>query len=552
MKIKILFLTYVLHSHLGGHALAEADPIPASTIRHQNSSSEYVEPISPRVGEEHRTADGIPNNRESTEVRIYPASAAATELTCPPVQTTENLEKFREMGITKVLAGEFGDVKKAMSSCFGAAIPGCMKDLNEFNETKRNQRDEFTLKSFEMDNMYSKSQQLSNRRVEYEYILKSTDDLPKEFVPRPGFIKFPDDILNLAKKKGWKALAYKTRSAGGFDHPPNLTLVAIPGRDKDIYLQISPKPDDNHQSTKDDPLPKSKNISHGQNTLTIITVDKTKKPPVGELRLFNPTRDQPEGSLKSRDAQESTSGELEHSYRWQDDKTFTRDCLQCHTTPLRSISPRGYLVTNGSEKRMAPEDEKLVTEINEMMLVEGVSWGHAKVEGRPFPRGPNISSHPLGWSSPNSLTRKKEFIDNCAKATYDPDFSSVDRTFKVNLKRETDEPIKHDWQKVSQAMSCTQCHNNSARGILHSAFNDSEIKFKILVDRSMPPGADLTMDDRIALYNCLKAERVTLRSKWATSGEWMKKDQCHVPTSPSNSKRPQSPTRGIKNESAIK
>lgn len=457
-------------------------------------------------------------------------SKANSLLTCPKEGEVVNLEKWREDAIQTQLRGEYALVKKGLADCFPQGAPTCLKALAEYNSVKQFPHDADTAEGVFEDTGPNFGAPVrigyGGHTVQHQYVLKSTDDLPKEFVPKKDFVKFPENILEVAEKNGWKAVGYKTRSTGGFDKPPNLSIVAIPGRDRDIYLQISPPPPKDVRSTKDESQVDKKQFSHGQDVLTIISVDKTKKPPLGELKLFKFDKEQ-------------------GAYRWQTDATFTRQCIECHSTPLRLLSPRGYRVTNGGEKRLSPEEEAKITEINEMMLIEGVSWGHSKVDGRTVPRGPNLDSFPLGWAPPLSETRKEQFLRDCANKSGPSglSYAGLDNNYFVAFKP-SKFPPEINFSKLAQAMNCTQCHNNSARGVLHSKFSMQEIKFKILVDRSMPPGADLNIDERIALFNCLESEISILTPQWQAKGDWMRKEDCNLASRPVN-KRPPSPTRAI-------
>ena len=76
-------------------------------------------------------------------------------------------------------------------------------------------------------------------------------------------------------------------------------------------------------------------------------------------------------------------------------------------------------------------------------------------------------------------------------------------------------------------MNCYSCHNGKDQGVLTDRFSDDELRFKILVDRTMPPnGATLNVNERLALYNCLIEERDAVGSKWTEGGEWMRKISC--------------------------
>jgi hypothetical protein len=99
-----------------------------------------------------------------------------------------------------------------------------------------------------------------------------------------------------------------------------------------------------------------------------------------------------------------------------------------------------------------------------------------------------------------------------------------------------------DWQKVSGAMNCAICHDGDTRGALTSLTDFSQVKFKILVDQSMPNGSHkdplapgnqsgqvqdrLNANERIALANCLEAEFQVERGM---QQEWLTEQACAAP-----------------------
>ena len=82
-------------------------------------------------------------------------------------------------------------------------------------------------------------------------------------------------------------------------------------------------------------------------------------------------------------------------------------------------------------------------------------------------------------------------------------------------------PLK-DWKKVRNAMNCETCHNNRQRYSINISTDPATIDYKILTDQSMPLGMHqdplersdpslppfdtLSLDERISLANCLRAE----------------------------------------------
>lgn len=433
----------------------------------------------------------------------YKGKGSRARLECPNITQGDSLLTFRSAVVSRIVRGEYDIAAEAFSRCFPSEVPACLKAAKIHNDTKRYQS---SIPQYNTDPAH----------LVEGLTLSSEKELPPEFLVKDsagkvksGLVAIPPNILELSKSKGWKAVAYKTRSTGGFDAGPNLVLVAIPGADKDIYLQISPRPEANFHDLVNEPYPQpGTNLSQGQDTLTIITVDKRANPPVGQLRRMH-------------------FDTVREGYTW-DNNTRVEGCLGCHASPLRSISPRGYLVTHGNEKRMKPEDERTVTEINQMMTVEGLTWGKLKVQGVETNRGPEADSHPLGWAPPNSETRTDEFIRQCAQSLTVRDYVAISRDYAHQFRMSPD--LKLNTAKIRAAMDCVQCHSGRIRGPLHEGFSQDEVFFKIAVDKTMHPGSDLSPDERMALYNCLKAERLVVRDAWRTSGEWMTRSVCEDAT----------------------
>lgn len=256
--------------------------------------------------------------------------------------------------------------------------------------------------------------------------------------------------------------------------------------------------------TDTNPVPKPFNhdISDAQNTLTVITVDKTQDPPVGQMRKMHRSGDR-------------------GGYQWNN-TIANSSCTECHSLPLKPIAPLGYKVVNGKEKRMSPEQEAQVEAMN-YLLKQPVSWGAVKVGDKEKRLGPAQDSYPFGWGKEDSHTRQDEFLKACASKPAAYSYSGFGG-YRVNVQQKNPESI--NYRKVAEAMRCTECHDNANRGILHERFSRNELEFKILIDKSMPPNATLTDDERIALFNCLKAEQGALNNEWRKSGEWMTGASC--------------------------
>lgn len=418
---------------------------------------------------------------------------------CPPSLKGADLTKWRKVLVQKVIDESNNDTRKlengmrdiqaAVRGCFEGAVPTCYADMDYYINSQTQQ--------LPAVNTYTDQKDLT---------LKAATDLPQEFLPRGSNdeIVIPENIEDLAKKKGWKTVSYKTRSTGGFDRAPNLFMIAISTPDRDIFLQTSPHPDADPHASQNNPVPKPRNgkIHDAQRTLTVITVDKTQDPPVGQMRKLHRTG-------------------RKDGYQWSNEILHS-SCTGCHTLPLKPIAPLGYKHVNGNEQRMSPEQEAQVDAMN-YLLKQPVSWGVVKVGNKEKRLGPPMHSYPMGWEKKDSITREDEFLKACASNERSYNHRGFgDYTVTIQQK----DPSTINYRKVAEAMSCTQCHDNQNRGKLHESFSRAEIAFKILIDKTMPPNGTLTDDERLALYNCLQAEQQVLIKDWRKSGEWMTEASC--------------------------
>jgi hypothetical protein len=434
---------------------------------------------------------------------------------CPADNTGEQLKKFRDGLIVDVLAGQHGKVKSALISCFPTEVPDCLDDLRIYNQTR--------------------SEGVYNNSATYNcsnFIFRGADELPSELHKKSGdeiFIHFPPNIEEIAKKKGWKVVKYKTRSSGGFDGSENLFLVAIPGSKadkRDIYLQISPQRDANPEASRNNPYPAPKDgkIFQGQGILTVITVDRRQWPPIGQLRKL------------------PLDGQA-NAYRWNDN-LGTKECQSCHSVPLRAISPLGFGHVTG-EQPLEPEDQAVIREVNGMMNIPDLSWGTCKTSSREIPLGPEPDSFPMGWVPKNSPTRKKEYLSQCVQSAKQVEVRHIGNDWRELVYKMSDKP-KINYDNLKKAMNCYECHNGTVRGVIHSSFNNSELDFKVLVDRSMPLGMEdqLSVDERIALLSCLRTEREDLQRAWRASGDWMRKTKCEDVVQNSKGENPSERAKG--------
>jgi hypothetical protein len=206
--------------------------------------------------------------------------------------------------------------------------------------------------------------------------------------------------------------------------------------------------------------------------------------------------------------------------------------MGCHASPLRPISPVGYINTTGREQPMTPEHQREVDAINEVLAADRVVWGSYTSNGREHHRGPARDLMPLGFAPKNSPTRKEEFLRNCSSGIGPTGYSGFG-AYYAELPGINQGNV--NWEKVASAMNCTTCHaQGKIRGALTERFSRSEIRFKVLVDRSMPEDEDLNMDERLALVACLEAERndPAVQDEWKKGGRWMKTVSCTDTTLP--------------------
>lgn len=406
---------------------------------------------------------------------------------CPESASGKNLTAWLQKLTAEVTKNNFEPVVESIKNCFPAGAPRCYNDLLYYADQKINPA----------------SYNLSPTDDPKDLVLTSEKDLPKEFQAEDGFVKIPENILDIAKEKGWPNLLYKTRSTGGFDGSPNLFVLAVPSKDQDLIFQTSPHADPSN-ATANNPLPNpgNGNFTEALNIMTVIVIDKKKDPPVGEMRLL------------MRDSKGGTN------YRWGG-LADLKVCMECHTGPLRPLSPLGYKNVN-AEMKMSDEQSKKVDTIN-MILEQYASWGKQNANGKEIHRGPSIDSQPYGWAPDDSFTRKEAFIKNCSTKITEIDYKGIG-DYKVSFKQNN--PPQINVQKLARAMNCIECHDNTTRGILHGDYSKNELKFKIAVDRSMPRNTELNTDERIALISCLQMEREALRAEWRKRGEWMSKASC--------------------------
>jgi len=405
------------------------------------------------------------------------------------------------------------EVNKILKSCYPSQTPDCLKEIEHYSFIQANPTEYRT----------GKSQDPGPENL----TINSASDLPDAFRLKGAdgklsddLVGMPDDILKVAKQNGWKTVSYKTKSTGGFDGSPNLFIVAVPlgeGEnkwDKVAVLQTSPHDDKKGKHKRYNPVPKpaNGNFTNALGTLTVITIDKTQDPPVGQSRqLYKTAYDEGKRSKKRKVA-----------YKWGNSTSVT-SCTSCHTQPFRAISPLGDGANHGKEKAVSAKHKKEIDEMN-AILEDFSTWGKVEYKGRQYSRGVKMDSQPYGWAPENSVTRTNEWLLECASQRRDINYSGFNN-YNASVKKNPNAIIRPEILK--EAMDCFSCHNGKDHGVLHGSYSNKEMQFKIAIHKTMPRGGnELTDDERLALISCLNAEFAAVKQDWKKSGNWMKGEKC--------------------------
>lgn len=459
------------------------------------------------------------------------------EVLCDELAAAGSIQAWRDDLATRLDGGVLSDAKAVIeiNQCFPVLVPQCVQRTLSFAE--RND-----IATAGTDGTIVNMPQ------------KRPPDEIKDIVAGKYWI--PDNIEQTAKDKGWTAVRYKSRHAGGFDsETPNLLMVYVPG-DKvdppvkfDRWLNFPLIKDDDepalglpqHPRPKFGPPKREEYQTTGINypsTFTMVSQDRAEatKPAVVYFQMF--TRGS--GAAFSPGGAVGLSG-----------------CVRCHPNGLRAISPLGYDLREGEES-LADDDWKAVEYINRMMI-EGAGyktplWGDGVSQGVTKPlyraaRGPT-----MGPTTPvNGISRTREFImggvvngqqvQGCfnrhsvieVKDIFNRAPGMVVANYRFQLSAVPD--INPD--KVIAAMTCEGCHVNGQRWPLNDKTSYSQVQYKILGDQSMPYGLhrnpldagndtgqvvdQLTKDERFALTNCLEAE---FELEKANVKAWMTQDSC--------------------------
>lgn len=472
---------------------------------------------------------------------ILSANAQANFPEClPPTPTPEALTAWRDGAINAVKTNN-STVANAIKSCFGNEVPKCL---------------ERTYAYAERNNIASYSDEPSPANTPQKLP-------PKELLaPNAQGLEYiiPTNIEEIAQSKGWIYARYKSRHAGGFDSStPSLMMVYVPGEladpavTFDRWLNFALPADKGDDALN--PLPQAK-----WPTLADYAAESSNNGPslprtFTMVSLEHPTDTEPARVFFQKFRREGYGSPI---YTPESNSSVT-GCYSCHPNGLRAISPLGYHVRAG-EKQLPEEVWHNVTAINDAMddiaLNRVVSWGSATdANGQTKPLLRPEGHFPIiGQSKPqNGFTRTQAFImggtlpdgsvtPGCYKQR--PQVSVRDifsrDPGKDNVYTLSADAVSNiDWKKVAGSMKCQNCHNNRSRGALNDEHGFSQIDFKILVDQSMPLGAHrnpldqgspdapvvdtLTPDERIALANCLQAEK-EVEAKYLN--EWLAAAAC--------------------------
>lgn len=456
---------------------------------------------------------------------VYQKTQLVTRPQCAEISAHGTVKLWRESLAKDLFNGSKSPatVLGEISRCFPIEVPSALKRIEGY-----------ALK----DNIAPASSggtfsELPQKRPPVEIL-----ETPAE--PNSARYWIPDNIEEIAKNKGWTAARYKSRHAGGFDQgTPNLLMVYVPGLTYDQWLNFPlPKDDDEpalgqpqYSRPKFGPPKREEYAVRGDlpSTFTMVTQDHPVdgKPGHVYFQMFFRTP--------------GTS-----TFTPRGNKNLGGECVSCHPNGLRAISPLGYTVREG-ERALTPGDRQLTAEDlaaiklinNKMVEAAGnmaPTWAEGNLNGQNLPLyRPEFRGPIYGASKPiNPATRTPEFIKTCRNRNSTIDLHDifgrgpgmVESAYIFKLSNAENPNINP--QKVINAMNCESCHLSdrtsgaSKRGPLDSKTDVTQIRFKVLVDQTMPLGAhanpnedgntsdhvvdQLTADERFALMNCLEAE----------------------------------------------
>jgi hypothetical protein len=406
-----------------------------------------------------------------------------------------------------------------IQKCFGSSVPKCVQPLNTLVEAR------LGISTTSTSGEQQRLAQINGAPPEsYDLpeILKKPDMKAGEFyVPNDLLARIKNEKISVPGSRvkktrwelGWRFIRFKTGSTGGFDFgnsdTESLLLLYVPGQKFDRYIQIG-APRDAEQARLDPvsgvPLPKEDAYVNEKR-------DDTRLLPKSATMVT---------MVKNIDGKGSARPIFSNFNRTLSTSTFkggpTNDvdsCISCHSNGVRTIGPLGYhFPSNG---KMLPEsDRKIIEEINHAMGRYGPmrDWGSIvdpKTGRKRINYSPEITGPPIGQEMVQGLTRNDAFLDKCSTSannrSNDPFHNGEVRRFDRDPSAP---PVRLD--VLREAMNCADCHGGY-RPPLNRAHSESNYVFKILVEKSMPPGYvdengkdELTLNERLALISCLFAE----------------------------------------------
>ena len=191
------------------------------------------------------------------------------------------------------------------------------------------------------------------------------------------------------------------------------------------------------------------------------------------------------------------SGEIKISTRISEVKT-AEPCYSCHEATLLKIIPEAGSLTSPASKRD-------LNAVNQLIK----SYATANVSGlNREDLGPAIGLPP---GNSETAMRARSCIES---AINDP--KSI--------------------RRVEDAMNCAACHNGSTHATLHYlAAKPGEIppdhnllSRAILDDQTMPPGVDLTLEERHVLYDCLVKQMSSPEDLKGDLEDWLLQRDCRA------------------------
>lgn len=426
-----------------------------------------------------------------------------------------------------------GKVAKNIQSCFPTTIPQCLK--RTFNYGSRND--------------------VAAPSAEKSYADTPEKQPPPELLA-PGTTGFQyfvrPDIEAFAKSREWPVARYKSRHSGGFDgETSSLLMVYVPG-DKvvppvnyDRWINFALPADNDAEAlhpTPQVPVPTAADFAAGgsfPSTFTLMSLTRATDTTAAQLyfQMFG----------RGSGGVYTPTGNVD-----------VDQCVRCHPNGMRAISPLGFHVKPG-ERQLPEEAWHAVQAMNEAMDDASggklVSWRDAVVDASGTRKAfmhPESQWPIIGATRPlNGISRTEPFIMGGTL----PDGTTTPGCYNARTRIElfdifgrppgeanvyvmSDSPSK-DWRKVRNAMNCEACHNNRQRYALSKVTDVQTVDYKILVDLSMPPGLHqdplergdatlpptdaLTLDERMAVANCLQ-EELKLESKFLN--KWLTQEAC--------------------------